>query len=269
MLNVPRSNSNRVHRRQSLRRGYEEFIEQRIEEYKDQISRQRLLAIADEAVRELEVHTEDQLVLTEVLLLDHVDRLIKKRLRLPSFRRWRERYVRLREAQRQPTHWGVEPDSPLPYYAACVEEGDVAIIVGAGAASAGFYLAAHEAQVYLIDQELALVEAAEGRAAAEGLSNRFEGLVVNLGGWLPDVAPALVMVDMTAVGRVREEALPDLVANLMHQTLSGGVHIISPPPPSDEPVELTPQHLEPHYGEWESERNRDAAHQSWFLARKP
>jgi hypothetical protein len=40
---------------------------QRIEEYKEQLSRTELLAIADEAVRELEVSAEEQLVLTEVL----------------------------------------------------------------------------------------------------------------------------------------------------------------------------------------------------------
>ena len=144
-----------------------------------------------------------------------------------------------------------------------------AIVVGAGAAPAGFYLAAHEAHVFLIDQELAMVEAAEGRAAAEGLSHRFEGLVVNLGGWLPDVAPAVVMVDMAAVARIRPDALPELVTNLMRQTMSGGVHIISPPPPADESLESSPDHLESHYGEWLSERNLDAADRSWFLARKP
>ena len=69
---------------QSLRQEYAEFLEQRIEEYKEQLSREDLLAIADEAVRELEVASDEQLVLTEVLVLEHVDRLIMQRLALPS-----------------------------------------------------------------------------------------------------------------------------------------------------------------------------------------
>jgi len=77
----------------SLKQEYEEFLLQRIEEFKDQLARDELLAIADEAVRELEMGPEDQLVLTEVLVLEHVDRLITRRLNLPSYRRWRDRHV--------------------------------------------------------------------------------------------------------------------------------------------------------------------------------
>ncbi len=77
-------------RTQSLRREYEEFILQRIEEYKEQLSRSELLSLGDDAVRELDAGPEGQLVMTEVLLLDHVDRIIKRRLRLPAFRLWRE-----------------------------------------------------------------------------------------------------------------------------------------------------------------------------------
>ena len=72
----------------SPRQEYEELVLQRIEDYKNQLTREDLLTLADEAVHELEAGPDGQLVLTEVLVLEHVDRLIKKRLRLPGFRRW-------------------------------------------------------------------------------------------------------------------------------------------------------------------------------------
>ncbi|HXY19054.1 MAG TPA: hypothetical protein VEH83_03585, partial [Gemmatimonadales bacterium] len=89
----------------SLRSEYEEFIEQRIEEYKDGLPRASILGIGDEAVQELT--RGEQYQLTEVLLQEQVDAIIRRRLRLPSYRRWRERHVALRAAQVEPSHWGL------------------------------------------------------------------------------------------------------------------------------------------------------------------
>jgi len=97
----------------SLKQEYQEFLLDRIEEYKNTVSREELLRIGDEAVRELEANAQDQYLLTEVLLLEHVDRLIARRLRLPSFQRWRQKHRALREAQRQPTHWGLDAEHPV------------------------------------------------------------------------------------------------------------------------------------------------------------
>ena len=91
----------------SLRSEYEEFIEQRIEEYKDGLPRASILGIGDEAVQEL-ARTE-QYTLTEVLLQEQVDSIIRRRLRLPSYRRWRERHLALRAA---PRSWWATPTSP-------------------------------------------------------------------------------------------------------------------------------------------------------------
>src|SRR2546428_9969490 len=90
----------------SLKQEYQEFILQRLEEYKNTVPRAELLKIGDEAVRELQTSNHDQYLLTEVLLLEHVDRIIARRLRLPSFPRWRPKHPALRQAQRQPSPWG-------------------------------------------------------------------------------------------------------------------------------------------------------------------
>src|SRR3989441_6690211 len=179
----------------SLKQEYQEFLLQRIEEYKNRVSRAELLEIGDEAVRELEENSAGQYLLTEVLLLEHVDRIIARRLRLPAFPRWRSTHRALRAAQREPTHWGIEPDGPLVSCAGRLEPGDLALVMGAAALPAALFLAAHDAEVFLLDQDLGAIEAAEGRAVAEQLAGRFQALVIHWGSWLPDVAPSLVVLD--------------------------------------------------------------------------
>src|SRR5213595_4013156 len=115
----------------SLKQEYQEFLLERIEEYKNTVSREELLRIGDEAVRELEANAQDQYLLTEVLLLEHVDRLIARRLRLPSFQRWRQKHRALRDAQRQPTHWGLDAEHPVVAWAPRLEAGDLALVIGA------------------------------------------------------------------------------------------------------------------------------------------
>ena len=85
----------------SMRQLYQEYVLQRIEAYKNSLTRSQLLRLGDEAIAELETSAEEQFVLTEIMILESVDRLIAKRLRLRSFNRWRNHWLALREAQRQ------------------------------------------------------------------------------------------------------------------------------------------------------------------------
>src|SRR5207245_1486180 len=132
----------------ALKQEYHEFLLQRIEEYKNALAREELLEIGDEAVRELEENAAGQYLLTEVLLLEHVDRIIARRLRLPAFPRWRVKHRALRAAQREPTHWGLEADGPLVGYARRLEPGDLAVVVGAAALPSALFIAAHDAEVF-------------------------------------------------------------------------------------------------------------------------
>jgi hypothetical protein len=72
----------------SLRRAYIEWVEEQIERYKDSVSRNKLLDLADEVCRELRVSSEGQYQLTEVLLCTAIDRRLVKMLNLPSYRAW-------------------------------------------------------------------------------------------------------------------------------------------------------------------------------------
>src|SRR2546421_2014619 len=151
----------------SLKQEYQEFLLQRIEEYKNTLTREELLEIGDEAVRELEESAAGQYLLTEVLLLEHVDRIIARRLRLPTFPRWRQKHRALRAAQRAPTHWGLAPDGALVSSVRRLEPGDVGVVIGAAAVPAPPFIAAHDAEGVLIDPDLAAIQGAESRGRTQ------------------------------------------------------------------------------------------------------
>jgi hypothetical protein len=268
MLSNPRSRPQPL-RRQSLRQEYAEFVLQRIEEYKEHQSREELLAIADEAVRELEVSSAEQLLLTEVLLLEHVDRLIVRRLKLPSFRRWRQRHLKLREAQRDPSHWGLEADSPLKDFALRVDGSDAVMVVGGNAAVAGFYLAAHDWPVLVIDKDLRAIEAVEHRAAAEELSDRIQAMVVGVGSWFPDITPSLVVLEPAALAAVEPPQRAEVMEAFKARTRSGGVHCVLPTARKDGVIPLAPESLQDFYSDWWVQRLRTDRTTGGFRAVKP
>src|SRR2546427_764234 len=96
----------------SLKPEYQEFLLQRIEEYKNRVSRPELLETGDGAVRGLEKTPAGQSLPTEVLRPDHAGGTTPGRPRLPASPRWPSPPRALRPARREPTHWGIEPDGP-------------------------------------------------------------------------------------------------------------------------------------------------------------
>ncbi len=239
----------------SLKQEYQEFILQRLEEYKNTVPRAELLKIGDEAVRELQASAQDQYLLTEVLLLEHVDRIIARRLRLPSFPRWRQKHRALREAQREPTHWGFDRGHPIVPWAERLEPGDIVVVLGAAALGEALFLAAHDAEVFLLDQDLGAVEAAEGRAVSEQLAGAFQALVINFGSWFPDLAPSLVAIAAGSLGQLRTKQRASLIADLQVRTPSGGVHVILPPAAENrEVIPLGPETLQALYRGWQVHR---------------
>jgi hypothetical protein len=255
----------------SLKQEYQEFILQRLEEYKNTVPREELLQIGDEAVRELQASAQDQYLLTEVLLLEHVDRIIARRLRLPSFPRWKQKHRALREAQRAPTHWGMDRAHPIVPWAARLEPGDVVVVLGAAALPEALYLAAHDGEVFLLDQDLGAVEAAEGRAVAEQLAGAFQALVINFGSWFPDIAPSLVVISPASLSQLRAKQRASLIADLQVRTPSGGVHVVLPPAAEHrEVIPLAPEALQTWYRGWQVQRgNGRRSKRSGFTAIKP
>lgn len=231
---------------------YQEYIMQRIEGYKNSIGRDELLRLGDEAASELQAASEGQFVLTEVLMLESVDRLIMRRLSLRPYRRWRQQFIRLRSAQRTPTHWGLEPHCPLSPLLPRLEPEDTALVVGSAAAPTTFLLAAHDAAVTFLADDLGSVDRVESRMAAEALSSLFESYVTGFDP-LPDFLSALqhfdiivldpgVLLELSAAGR------NDLVLDLQRRSRPGGVHVILSTCPA-----IAPESLRPLYGGWTRE----------------
>ncbi len=235
----------------SLKQQYQEYLLQRIEGFKNSIAREDLLRLGDEAVAELNATAEGQFVLTEVLMLDCVDRLITKRLALKSYRKWREHYLGLRKAQREPNHWGLAAGHVIETILPRIEPGDHVAVLGAGAETVAYLFAAHDAAVTFIAGDLGVVERVESRIAAESLSAQFLAWVAHLGHWFPEfdapvqlaIVDAGILVDLDPGDRAR------LMNSLQQRTASGGVHIILPGDPS-----LAPEALLPFYPNWHREQ---------------
>jgi hypothetical protein len=68
----------------SLRRAYLDWVEEQVENYKDEIPRSELLRLADEVVRELRMTDSGQYQLTELLICHAMDKRIARSLKLPG-----------------------------------------------------------------------------------------------------------------------------------------------------------------------------------------
>ena len=210
---------------------YHEYILQRIEGFKNSIGRDELMRLGDEAASELQTISEGQFVLTEVLMLETVDRLIMKRLALRPYRRWREQFRKLREAQRTPVHWGLDGGCALARILPRIEANDIALVLGAGAEPATYLLAAHDAAVTFVACDVGCVERVESRMAAEALASLFEGFVAPLAPALPCFLEALhevdvVVIDPNTLAGFKASARAALLADLQRRSRPGGVHVV-------------------------------------------
>jgi hypothetical protein len=229
---------------------YQEYILQRIEGYKNSIGRDELLRLGDEAATELQSAAEGQFLLTEVLMLESVDRLIMKRLSLRPYSRWRRQFLKLREAQRTPTHWGFEPTSPLARLLPRLEPEDVTLVIGIGAEPATYLLAAHDTVVTFLAGDLGCVERVESRMAAEALGSMFEGYVAQTGPCLPEFVDLprdldLVVLDPGALLDLGVTCRMEFIADLQRRSAANAVHVILPCCPS-----IAPESLLAYYEGW-------------------
>jgi len=220
----------RVRALPSPKQRYEEYLLQRIEDYKNSLAREELLRLGNDAAAELANAPEGQYFLTEMLMLETVDRLIMKRLRLPTLTKWRRKFAKLREAQREPTHWGIERGSAIAALLPRLEPGDHAIVVGAGAEGAAYLLAAHDLRVTCLIGDDPTCTRIENRMAAEALTGAFTAYVVMLGGWFPqlDLPVHLVVIDAETLAALPAPRRLDLMARLQDITTPGGVHAVLP-----------------------------------------
>jgi hypothetical protein len=235
----------------SLRSEYDQFIEQRIEEYKDSLPRADILSIGDEAMHELAGQL--QLQLTEVVLRDQVDAIIRRRLKLPSFRRWREKHLQLRAAQNQPGHWGLTVHDPVVALAELVEDQDPVLVIGAADGACPLLLAAHGAVVHVCDPDIAAVYGLEGRALNEQLGAQIECTVVQLERFEPFAWFVACVIETGTLAKMTARDRAALIERLKAKTPDGGRHAIMAPGPGRARSDgrLSSDAVRTLYGDWE------------------
>ncbi|MGH7593299.1 MAG: hypothetical protein ACRELE_05545, partial [Gemmatimonadales bacterium] len=186
----------------------------------------------------------------EVLAQTVVDEFIKKRLGIRGFESWRKSYPRLRAAQRDPTHWGLDANHLVATLAPRVEPDDTILVVGSGAEACAYLLAAFDGVVTFLDRDFGAVERAEHRIALESLSSTFEAVCVQFGQWLPCISDnfELVVIDAGTLASLKPGERRVLLAELQGLTAAGGIHALVP-----DSLGGGPEGLAGHYAQWQRE----------------
>jgi len=210
-------------RPRSLRYEYELHVEAEIENYKESIPRHVLLGIGDEAVAALE--REAQLSLTEMLLCEEVDRIIFRRLRLPSYATWRRRRVKAAAELRRPERWGLSADAPVVRTVVQSADGSV-LVAGRGTENSVLYLAAHGCDVLTIGGEEDVMARVLSQAEAAGLSAHVHALGGTLGSFTPDAPLRAVVCSLSALAALSKSERARAIAMLQRATADGGIHLV-------------------------------------------
>lgn len=246
----------------SLKHEYELFVENEIERYKDSIPRRSLLAIGDEAIASLEA--APQFALTELLLVEEVDRLIRRRIRLPDYAAWKRQRLRAQAKYRTPAHWGLAPDAPL--VRALPHHDDARIIVaGLTDESSALFFAANGCLVTALEADEDVVDRVMAAAHAAGLAERVQGIVTGLGDWNPDAPITGVVFTADALGALGPTDRARVLDLLRTATRDGGVHLVQAIAAGS--LGMTLDELHASYHGWEISVDRSSG-ASAFMARK-
>src|SRR5918998_6787674 len=184
------------HPQRSLRHEYELYVEEEIEKYKESLPRSALLGIGDEAAKALAA--DPQMGLTELLLCEEVDRIIRKRLRIASYRAWRRQRLKLLAELRRPEHWGLQPDDAVVSALRGGADSHV-LVAGAEDQRSALYLAALGCDVTTIDTQRDALERVLDAAYEAGLAARVHAEVADLCNWSPVATLSAVVCAPTAL----------------------------------------------------------------------
>jgi hypothetical protein len=251
-------------RLRSLKHEYELFVEREIEDYKDSVPRPVLLSIGDEAVAALRL--DPQMTLTEMVLWEEVDRIIARRLRLPSYSTWRRRRLKMLAEYRRPEHWGLPANCALARELRAAGEGHV-LVAGVEEAGPAILSAAHGSPVTAIGTVRDAVERVMAAAELAGLARLVRGCVGDLDQWAPDVELRVVLCTPAAFAGLDDEARSHAITVLQSATADGGVHLLQTLVAGQTSPSV--EELRSSYSGWAITENPDAGAPGMFLARKP
>jgi hypothetical protein len=248
----------------SLKHDYDLYVENEIEAYKDSISRTALLKIGDEAVASL--NSQTQFTMSELLLCDEVDRIIRKRLRIPAYVTWRKAEVKRRkelEEFKRPEHWGVRPDSALAREVNLPADSRV-LVAGPTGAGAALYLAAQGCAVTAISSSDGDVPLKPEEAAM--LTGRVEKIPGSLTDWSPEEPLSAVVCTPAAFAGLTAAQRAKVIEVLQSATRDGGVHLVDTIIAGRN--EPTLSELKKSYKGWTISVLDDGASSRSFVARK-
>lgn len=209
----------------SLRHEYELYVEQEIENYKESIPRSAILAIGDEAAAKLA--SEAQFVLTELLLLEEVDRIIFRRLRLPKYDTWRRKRLKLQDEMRRPEHWGLSKnDAIVRTIATSQTNARHVLVAGEIAERSALYLAANGCDVTAVESEEATVQRVMEAAIQAGLAARVHAVAAELTQWTPEAPLQAVLCSHSALDQLSPRDRARVLSVLQSATTDGGVHLV-------------------------------------------
>jgi hypothetical protein len=250
----------------SLKHEYELFVEQEIENYKESVPRSVLLGIGDEAVASLSA--EPQFALTELLLCEEVDRLIFRRLRLPSYDTWRRRRLKLIDELRRPEHWGLRSDDVLVRALPTSTEGRV-LVAGAADEVSALYLAANGCDVTTLTAESDALERVMQAAIGAGLAGRVHAQIGDLSSWTPEVPLNAVIVNPTVLDGLSAAERTRVIQVLQSATMDGGIHLVQTIVSSNKANgAVSLEELRTRYRGWTVTVERADGRSKTFLARK-
>ncbi|MCY7378194.1 MAG: hypothetical protein LH467_02505 [Gemmatimonadaceae bacterium] len=246
----------------SLKYEYELYLEREIENYKESVPRSVLLSIGDDAVSALAA--QQQFALTELLLVDEVDKIIFKRLRLPAYVTWRKRRVKLMEELRRPEHWGLSPDDLVVRAVQTVTADSRVLLAGAAVETPALFLAARGCDVTALsapDTVQRVLDAAE----EAGLGERVHATALALESWTPGAPLTAVIYTPAAFAGLTSAERARVIQVLQSATADGGVHLVQTIAAGKRtPVSL--DELRRRYRGWEVTVEEGAP--NTFLARK-
>jgi hypothetical protein len=208
----------------SLRHEYELYVEQEIENYKESIPRAAILGIGDEAAAKLA--SQSQFVLTELLLLEEVDRIIFSRLRLPKYDTWRRKRLKLHEEMRRPEHWGFTRNDPLVRAIGNEHASGHVLVAGEIAQRSALFLAANGCDVTALEPEEEAVQRVMEAAIQAGLAERVHAVAGELTQWTPEAPLQAVVCSHSALKELTAPERQRVLEVLQSATSDGGVHLV-------------------------------------------
>jgi hypothetical protein len=209
----------------SLKHEYATYVDLEIERYKDSVPRSSLLKLADDAVASMSAGA--QLELSELVLVDAVNELIMKRLKIPPYDRWRRNRLKILDQFRRAEHWGLSATQHLAE-AVRPEEHPHVVVAGPHVEERTLYLAANGAHVTALGEldDEDLVTKVLVSAAQAGLSGQVVGCSDGIDEWSPDAPVRAVVWHAQVLDSLSPERRARVLAHLQNATAAGGVHYI-------------------------------------------